>query len=67
MIYGDTNKDGKVSASDYVLIKNHILNLKKLYGIVKDAGDVNRDGKASASDYVLIKNHILYGKELKIE
>ncbi len=62
VVLGDTNGDGKSSAGDYVLIKNHIMqtnlfndNYKKL------AADVNGDDNISASDYVLIKNYIMKG------
>lgn len=56
---GDVNGDGKVSALDYVAIKNHILNIKKLTGEELSRADVNKDGKVSALDYVAVKNHIL--------
>ena len=65
IIYGDVNEDGKISASDYVLIKNNIMGTTLLNdNIQKAAADVNRDGKISASDYVLIKNHIMLGTKL---
>lgn len=56
---GDVNNDGKISSMDYVLVKNHILNIKKLTGEAAKAADVNGDGKISSMDYVLIKNDIL--------
>ena len=49
---------------DYVLVKNHILNIKKLNGKAAIAADVNKDGKISSMDYVLIKNHILGIKKI---
>ena len=67
IVYGDTNRDGKITSSDYVLIKNHIMEINKLPIQVLDAADVNRDGKVSSSDYVLIKNHIMKGTDLKTE
>ena len=30
LIYGDINGDGKISAMDYTLIKNHIMDIKKI-------------------------------------
>ena len=30
VIYGDVNGDGKIKASDYVNIKNHIMDIKKI-------------------------------------
>lgn len=56
---GDVNGDGKISALDYVAIKNHILKIKALSGNQASAADVNKDGKISALDYVAVKNHIL--------
>lgn len=62
---GDVNNDGKISPTDYVLIKNHIMHIKFLQNDTeKKAADVNKDGKISATDYVLIKNHIMYGTEI---
>ena len=56
---GDVNNDGKVSSSDYVLIKNHIMGKKILSDNAKKYADYNKDGKVSSSDYVLIKNYIM--------
>lgn len=56
---GDVNNDGKISASDYVLIKNCIMGTISLDDTAKKAADVNSDGKISASDYVLVKNYIM--------
>ena len=29
-IYADANKDGKVNSADYITIKNHIMDVKKI-------------------------------------
>ena len=62
IILGDANLDGKISALDYVRIKNHIMKDPE----IKDelsllSADANDDGKVSALDYVRIKNHIMDG------
>ena len=62
IILGDANMDGKISALDYVRIKNHIMKDPE----IKDelsllSADANDDGKVSALDYVRIKNHIMDG------
>ncbi len=61
-VLGDVNGDGNINALDYVKIKNHIMNTKK---ILKDvfilSADYNNDGKISALDYVRIKNYIING------
>ncbi len=67
LVFGDINKDGNISASDYVLIKNHIMELNKLDSKTLEVADVSRDGDISAKDYVLIKNNIMNGTELPIE
>lgn len=59
VIYGDANGDGKVSAVDYVKIKNYIMSSDSLNGSYKIAADVNKDGVVSAVDYVNIKNYIM--------
>lgn len=55
---GDVNNDGKISVSDYVLIRNHINQLSLLSEEDQWSADVNGDGKISVSDYVLVRNHI---------
>ena len=59
LIYGDTNGDGKISAVDYVNIKNHIMGSGSLVDVYNKVADVNSDGKISAVDYVNIKNYIM--------
>ena len=58
----DVNGDGNINALDYVKIKNHIMNTKKITGDVFIlSADYNNDGKISALDYVRIKNYIMNG------
>lgn len=67
LIYGDLNEDGKISALDYTQIKNHIMDVKKISGMIsKNIADVNRDGKISALDYTQIKNHIMDVKKIEL-
>jgi len=61
---GDVNGDGKVSISDYTLIRYDILGLKSLPSEYSSAGDVNGDGKITISDYTLVRYHILGLKSL---
>ena len=56
---GDVNMDAKITSSDYVLIKNHIMGTKLLSEEAKKYADYNGDGKITSSDYVLIKNYIM--------
>lgn len=59
VIYGDVNGDGKILATDYVKIKNHIMGTSSLTGAYKLSADVNHDGKIFATDYVFVKNYIM--------
>ena len=64
VIYGDVNGDGKIAATDYVAIKNHIMDIKKLSDFELLCADVNHDKKVAATDYVAIKNHIMDIKKI---
>ena len=59
VMYGDVNGDGKISAVDYVNIKNYIMGSSGLNSAYKEAADVNKDGKITAVDYVNVKNYIM--------
>lgn len=59
IISGDVDGDGNVFAADYVLIKNHIMEISKLDNIQKEASDMNANLQIDAGDYVLIKNYIM--------
>jgi len=59
IIYGDANGDGKITAVDYVKIKNYIMQSSGLTGSFKEAADANKDGKITAVDYVNVKNFIM--------
>ncbi|MBP3707442.1 MAG: SH3 domain-containing protein, partial [Clostridia bacterium] len=58
-ISGDVNGSDKLDAGDYVLIKNHIMEVKILTDAQKRLADYNGDGKVNASDYILIKNKLM--------
>ncbi len=55
---GDVNGDGKVTVSDFNLIRKHILETVLSSDSLKRA-DVNGDGKVSVSDFNLIRKIIL--------
>lgn len=63
---GDTNLDGKVDATDLLLVKRHIISGSKVEWILKEekfkAGDINDDGKIDATDLLLVKRKILSSK-----
>ncbi len=59
VIYGDVNGDGKMTAGDYVKIRNHIMESSKLDGIYLSAADYDANGKITAGDYVKVRNAIM--------
>ena len=64
IIYGDVNGDGNIYATDYVKIKNHIMEVESLNGACIEAADVDHDGNIYATDYVKIKNYIMQSGEI---
>ena len=54
-ITGDVNGDGKVTITDYLQIKERILNSKTLAKAKEYASDVNGDGKVTITDYLRLK------------
>ena len=67
LVFGDINQDGKITAADYVLIKNHIMETGRISTKLLNAADVSRDNNVSAKDYILIKNHIMNGTSIANE
>ena len=64
IIYGDVNGDGKITSADYIAIKNHIMDVKKLSTFEQKCADASKDGKVSSADYIAIKNHIMDMKKI---
>lgn len=58
-VLGDVNGDGKITAGDYVSVKNSIMGIIQLDTNGIKGADVNQDGKITAGDYVVIKNYIM--------
>ncbi|MBO4407315.1 MAG: hypothetical protein J5849_06400 [Clostridia bacterium] len=59
-VKGDADSDGRISALDYVRIKNHIMETRLIASEAeKLAADANSDGKISSLDYVRVKNAIM--------
>lgn len=65
VVKGDVDGDGRIRSIDYSLVKNDILNLRKLEGGYFRAGDIDGDGRIRSIDYSLIKNDILNLKKIK--
>ena len=62
-VLGDANLDGKITATDLLLVKRHLVAGKKQEWILKEnkfnAGDINKDNKITATDLLLIKRLVL--------
>ena len=59
VISGDTNGDGKITITDMIALKAHILKKNTLEGVYALAGDMNSDSKISITDFIQAKAHIL--------
>ncbi|MEG0410724.1 MAG: GH25 family lysozyme [Erysipelotrichaceae bacterium] len=58
VVRGDVNGDGKISAIDYVKIRNKMDGSKYLNSYESQGADANHDGRISAIDYVKIRNKL---------
>lgn len=56
---GDVNGDGKVSSSDYLMIRDYIMGSYNLKDNYKLAADVTGDGKVTSADYLKIRDYIM--------
>ena len=59
VVTGDTNGDGKITVTDMIAVKSHLLNKSALSGAAAKAGDANNDNGISITDFIRIKAHIL--------
>lgn len=62
-VKGDVDGDGKTGATDYVKIKNYIMEKKNSALDIAEslAADIDNNGSIGAADYVKIKNSIMEG------
>ena len=58
VVRGDLNGDGKLSAVDYVKIRNYLDGASSLSGVYLKSADSSGDGKVTALDYVKVRNHL---------
>ena len=60
VVRGDINCDGKITALDYIKIRNHIMGTNIITGdILTRAADANMDNQISSLDYIRIRNIIM--------
>ena len=57
LIIGDASKDGRIDATDCLIVKRHILGISKLSNICYADADCN--GRLDITDYITIKRIIL--------
>lgn len=58
VVRGDLNGDGKMSALDYVKIRNYLDGASSLSGAYLKSADTSGDGNVTALDYVKVRNHL---------
>lgn len=58
VIRGDVNGDGKLSAVDYVKVRNYLDGASSLSGAYLKSADTSGEGNVSALDYVKLRNHL---------
>ncbi len=58
-VTGDPSADGRITVSDYTMVRLHLLELKSLSGAALGAADADLNGAISISDYTRIRLHIL--------
>ena len=64
IVTGDTSGDGKITITDMIAVKAHILKKDMLAGVYETAADVagqtgGGDGKVTITDFIKVKAHIL--------
>jgi hypothetical protein len=59
VVTGDTNGDGKITVTDMIAVKSHILKKSTLTGAAAKAADSSSDNAISITDFIQIKAHIL--------
>ncbi len=65
VVTGDINGDGKISITDFVQMKSHLLKKTTLIGCYAKAADTNGDGNVSVTDFVQLKGHLLKKMEIQ--
>ena len=59
IVTGDVNGDGKITITDMLAMKAHILKKTLLSGVYLQAADTSGEGKITITDFLQVKGHIL--------
>jgi len=59
VVSGDLSGDGKLTLTDFVRLKTHLLGKTPLEGALADAADLSGDHKITLTDYVRMKQALL--------
>jgi len=59
VVTGDINGDGKITITDMLAAKAHLLKKSALSGVYSKAADTNGDSLISITDFIQLKAHIL--------
>jgi subtilisin family serine protease len=59
IVRGDVNGDGRITLTDYVLIRLAILNLRGITPASRKAGDIDKNGVINLTDYTSIRLDIM--------
>lgn len=63
VVTGDMTGDGKITGTDFIKMKAHLLGKTTLNGAYAAAADINASGGITGTDYIKLKAHLL-GKEI---
>ncbi len=59
VVTGDVSGDGKITITDMLAVKAHVLKKTLLTGVYLTAGDTSGDGSVTITDFIQIKAYIL--------
>lgn len=59
VVKGDVDRDGSISAGDYIALRMYILKKRDLSAAQLIAADIDGNGSITAADYISVRKHIL--------
>lgn len=59
IVSGDADGDGKVSPTDYIRVRRHLLGMLTIEGVFAKAADMDNNGAIAPSDYIRIRRKLL--------